>query len=338
MDHGSEQHDEHGGIHLPDPSVWPLVVGLSALILGIALVWWSRTTDDSVSGPILGAATVVTLFAAAGWAYEDGRMRKKAEEGDHKKKAPRYTQVMTFAIPAGKGDQAHGGVLAALNAADGTVHKLPGFVDLRITVSPASSGPLQTIVETTWADKDEQSSYATAKTELEGILAAHSDEVVAGSLRSFDMEVIRDTKEQAMKMGMGATVGLVLAFVVGGFIVGGALTLFQHKGEVVAAEQEVVDPNAPPVMTATDNKFTPTSLTAPANSPYTILFRNNGKTKHNLHFYTAAGGQTLADGAEGAIIDGRETETMTFTTPAAGTYYFQCDLHVTEMNGTFTVQ
>ena len=31
---------EHAGIHLPDPSVWPLVVGLAFAVVGGALIWW----------------------------------------------------------------------------------------------------------------------------------------------------------------------------------------------------------------------------------------------------------------------------------------------------------
>lgn len=339
MDHGTE-HDEHGGgIHLPDPSVWPLIVGVAALLLGIMLVWWSRTDDKSVSGPLLGAAIVVTLFSAAGWAYEDSRMRRKAEEGDHKPKGVKFTQVMTFSIAAGQADAARSGVLAALDSAEATIRKHAGFSDLRVTVSPATAGPLQAIVETTWSDKGGPAGYDASRTELESIVNSHAGQVVEGSVRTFDMEVIRDTKETAMKIGTGATIGLVAAFVVGGFLVGTMLTFFQHVGEPVAAAAEVpVDPNAPPVVIATDNKFNVTTLTAKAGEPYTVTFRNNGRTKHNLHFYTSAGGQTLADGAEGAILDGREEEVLTFTPPGPGSYYFQCDLHIAEMNGTFTVQ
>ena len=33
-----------------------------------------------------------------------------------------------------------------------------------------------------------------------------------------------------------------------------------------------------------------------------------------------------------------ESEKLTFTTPGAGTYYFHCDFHPDQMNGTFTVK
>lgn len=342
MDHGTDQHGEHAEIHLPDPSVWPLVVGLAALLMGIALVWWSRDSESDVAGPILGAAAVVTLFAAAGWAYEDGRMRKKADEGSHPNKPARYTQVITFTIADGQADAARaaGGVLAALDNTD-AVRDLAGFVDLRLTVSPSATGPLQAIAETTWSDREGLDSYGESRQTILDIINAHANQVVAGSVQAFDMEVIRDTKEQAMKMSTKAVVGLVTAFVIGGFMVGAGLTIFQHKGEAVAAAPTAevpVDPNAPPTLVATDNKFDKSSLAATANSPFSLNFQNKGKIKHNVHFLTAKGGQTLADGAEGNIIDGGTSEVVTFTTPGAGTYYYQCDLHPDTMTGTFNVQ
>jgi plastocyanin len=65
---------------------------------------------------------------------------------------------------------------------------------------------------------------------------------------------------------------------------------------------------------------------------------NNGRAKHNIHFLTRKGGETLAQGAEGEIIDGGGmTTTLTFVTPGPGEYYFVCDLHPDQMDGTFRV-
>ena len=73
-EHGA--HEESHGVHLPDPSYWPLVVGAAALLAGLALVWWSRDRDSDLAGPLLGAAVVAVLVASGGWAYEDGRMKR----------------------------------------------------------------------------------------------------------------------------------------------------------------------------------------------------------------------------------------------------------------------
>ena len=79
---------------------------------------------------------------------------------------------------------------------------------------------------------------------------------------------------------------------------------------------------------------------ATAGQPLTVTFNNKGKTKHNLHFYDKKDGKTLADGAgsDSLFVDGGKSETLTFTPPAAGTFYYQCDLHPTEMFGTFNVK
>src|SRR5688572_21111316 len=137
MDHSSnehEGHDDHGGIHLPDPSVWPLVIGGATMLLGLALIYWTRDRNSDIAGPLLGIGIVATLIAAFGWAYEDGRMKAKAERGEHtRERDARYTQVITFGVAEGMLDQARsGGVIAALESRDSTLMSLDGFQDLRI--------------------------------------------------------------------------------------------------------------------------------------------------------------------------------------------------------------
>lgn len=41
QDNAHGEHGEHGAVHLPDPSIWPLVAGVAALVLGAALVYFS---------------------------------------------------------------------------------------------------------------------------------------------------------------------------------------------------------------------------------------------------------------------------------------------------------
>ena len=94
----------------------------------------------------------------------------------------------------------------------------------------------------------------------------------------------------------------------------------------------------PGLVKATDNKFDKATLEAPPNTAVTITFTNTGKAKHNLHVLDKVSGKTLADGAEGKFIDGGQSEKLSFKTPAAGTYYFQCDLHPDQMSGAFTVK
>jgi plastocyanin/heme-degrading monooxygenase HmoA len=346
MSHHSSEHGgpgEHGGVHLPDPSIWPLVVGAAALFLGLALVFWTRDRGSDFSGPLLGAAVVATLVSAFGWAYEDGKMKRKAEQGPAAATPPRaarYTQVLTFSVIEGKLIQARmTGIVHILERADGALRDLDGFQDLRIIVAPATTGPSQVLVETTWSDREGLATYEETRRTLLDIVAAHSEEVASGSVQVFDMEVVRDTKDVSFRFGTGAAVGLIGALLIGGFMIGAGLNLFASDNTGGGGGAATVTPGVDTSkVVATDNKFSVSSIEAPPATAITINFSNNGKIKHNLHFLTAKGGTTLAPGAEGAIIDGGQSEAVSFTTPAAGNYYFQCDLHPDQMSGTFTVK
>ncbi len=55
---------------------------------------------------------------------------------------------------------------------------------------------------------------------------------------------------------------------------------------------------------------------------------------HNFALYDAKGGKAFFNGE----IQNTEGErTYKFTTPAAGSYYFQCDVHPDQMNGSVVV-
>lgn len=344
MDQHSSEHGDHGehGIHMPDPSYWPFVAGAGAMALSLALVWWSRDRNNSIAGPLLGASFLLTLISGLGWAYEDGRMKKKAEEGTlTKTREARFTQVVSFAIAEGRlaAARATGGILAAMNASDNTLRDLAGFQDLRIIASPAEVGPSQVLVETTWSNREGLATYEETRRTLLDSVAAHPDDVVPGSVQVFDMEVVRDTKDVGFRFGMGPAVALLGSLLVFGLMVGAGLNLFGNDGEGAAPE-----PNGGPapvasnVVTATDNKFDKATLEAPPSAAVTFEFKNAGKAKHNLHFLDKAGGATLAPGAEGKIIDGGQSDSVSFKTPAAGSYFFQCDLHPDQMKGPFTVK
>lgn len=345
MDHGTTDHGAHGEqhVHLPDPSVWPLIAGAAALFLGLALVWWSQDRDSNIAGPALGAAAVFALASAAGWAWEDARMRRKAELGEST--APRnarYTQVITFAIQEGRlaESRQEGGLLAQLESADDRVRNLPGYQDLRVIATPATAGPAQVLVETTWSDREGLASYEESRRTLLDLITGR-DEVVPGSVQVFDMEVVRDTKDVAFKFGLGSTFALIGSLVVAGFMVGAGLSIFQEESAGGGGGEPTpiapADPTKPEII-ARDNVFQPNSFAAPANTEITVTLVNRGRAKHNIHFLTAQGGQTVP-GGESAIIDGGgQTTAVTFTTPASGSLFFYCDVHPAEMTGTMTVQ
>jgi plastocyanin len=343
MEHQPNEHGSHGEPHLPDPSIWPLVVGVAALFLGAALIFWSRDTSNDFAGPLLGAAIVATLVAAFGWAYEDGKMKRKAEQ-EHARggREARYTQVVTFIIAEGQLEAARSksGIISRIEGADSALRDLDGFQDLRIIFSPADTGPSQVLVETTWSDREGLATYEETRRTMLDMLASHPDEVVPGSVQVFDMEVVRDTKDMSFRFGAGAAFTVIAGLLIGGFMVGAGLSLFQEEG--TGGEGGGAAPTPAPAnpfrVVATDNKFDKTEIVAGPNAEITITMVNNGAAKHNIHFLDKKGGTTLAEGAQGEIVDGGGTETkLTFTTPGIGEYYFLCDLHPDQMNGTFKV-
>ena len=338
--HNTTEHGapgEHAGVHLPDPSVWPLVVGLAFGLMGAALIWWQRDTGNDIALVSLGAAGAFALLSACGWAYEDGRMRAKAEEGGgHGERAPRYNQLVTFAIAEGAlaTSGAPEGVLAEVEAAANSLHDLDGFQDMRLTVSPSESGPSQVIVETTWSGREQLASYNETRQSMLDILARHGDQVVAGSVQVFDMEVLRDTKDTAFRFGWAAATTVFGSLAVLGLMLGAGLTLFESEGEATADGGETPAGPDPYRVVATDNAFDKETLQAPPTTAVTFTFENDGQTKHNLAFYQSAGGAEIK---VGEILDGGESEQIAFTTPAEGNYYFQCDLHPDQMKGVFQV-
>jgi len=336
---GNEEHQE---VHLPEPSVWPLLAGAAALFVGLALIFWTRDRQSSISGPLFGAAGLLLFVVVAGWATEDSRMRRRAERREvSMPREARYTQVVTFAIAEGKlaAANSEAGVLTAINDADSSLHNLAGFQDLRIILSPAETGPTQVLVETTWSDREGLASYEETRQTLLDLINGHTDEVAEGSVQVFDMQVVRDTKEIGFRFALGPAVTILGAFVIGGFMVGAGLSVFQKSTNAVAAPSTAVaGPTEAPgtvTVTATDNKFDKTALNATAGQELTVNFKNAGKVPHNIHFFDKKGGNSLA---AADIITGGQSATVKFTPSTAGTYYFQCDVHPDQMFGNLTVK
>ena len=79
------------------------------------------------------------------------------------------------------------------------------------------------------------------------------------------------------------------------------------------------------------------SLTAPPNSQVKVQFDNkDAGVLHNVAFYTNNRATTKI--YVGELVSGPTTTTYTFTSPAAGTYFYRCDAHPDQMTGTFNVK
>lgn len=88
------------------------------------------------------------------------------------------------------------------------------------------------------------------------------------------------------------------------------------------------------LVVGTDNDaalvFVPRTVEAPANTLVTLTFNNTSTQPHNLQIPPPIKGKTK-------IIAAGASETITFTTPAAGSYKFYCTLHE-YMIGTLQVK
>ncbi|MBA2263414.1 MAG: cupredoxin domain-containing protein, partial [Chloroflexi bacterium] len=84
-----------------------------------------------------------------------------------------------------------------------------------------------------------------------------------------------------------------------------------------------------------DLAFPVTTIQATAGAAFTITLVNNDSVPHNISIYAEEGGELLA---EGTVINGGETVELRVDPLDAGEYYFMCDLHPADMNGTLVVE
>lgn len=91
-------------------------------------------------------------------------------------------------------------------------------------------------------------------------------------------------------------------------------------------------------LTAKNIAFDKKTMTAPAGSLVTINFDNqDGGVPHNFALYQSSAATNAI--FKGDIITGPRKTTYTFTAPPKpGIYYYQCDVHPTQMNGKFIIQ
>lgn len=343
-------------VHLPEPSIWPFVAGIAIMFLIASLVWWACVEDQrSLSGPLLGASAAIMLGTVAGWAYEDGRMRQKAREHEEHARPPRSTQVITFAIAEGQlgTSVGEGGVIEAVQNAHEELRAAPGFEDLRINVATAEEGPSQVIVETTWSTADDMATFEEMQRAIIDLISQHADEVVAGSPQTFDMQVVRDTKDTSVRYSLGTAVSLFGALLVGGFAVGAGLNLF--AGETVASEgPRPGDEPLPPFAGTIEIKgstFDYDEITLSVAAEATLTLANeDDSVAHNIVFFEGEAGESRVlqgciSGCEDngsalrtELATGVVQHTFTFAVPPPGRYAFWCEVHPDTMRGVLTIE
>ena len=107
------------------------------------------------------------------------------------------------------------------------------------------------------------------------------------------------------------------------------------SGEASAAPSGSANPNLVQI-SAQGIKFEQSSVTAPANTPFQVVFENKDPgTPHNVSLRLGdANGSELF---KGAVFNGVETRTYDVPALDAGSYAFVCDVHPT-MIGTLTAK
>jgi plastocyanin len=86
--------------------------------------------------------------------------------------------------------------------------------------------------------------------------------------------------------------------------------------------------------------FDTDEITVQADGQVRVRLDNqDAATQHNIAFYASESDLTpVSDGAVGTIFEGPEVDDTVFDIPAAGEYFFRCDVHPTQMTGAFIVE
>ena len=90
-------------------------------------------------------------------------------------------------------------------------------------------------------------------------------------------------------------------------------------------------------LVARDTSFDTGEITLTAGAQTTVHFDNQDEgLPHNFAIYEDESAETPI--FQGDIVEGPNTTDYTFTAPDAGTYFFRCDVHPTQMSGTVVVE
>ena len=89
-------------------------------------------------------------------------------------------------------------------------------------------------------------------------------------------------------------------------------------------------------MTASNTAFDTTLISAPVGEEIELTFvYDDAEVPHNSHLSGPGGFDARTEIFTGNQAD---SETLTFTLPAAGEYTFVCDVHPAQMTGTLTAK
>jgi mono/diheme cytochrome c family protein/plastocyanin len=106
-----------------------------------------------------------------------------------------------------------------------------------------------------------------------------------------------------------------------------------------AAPSASIDPNAPTVTIVATSAaaFDTPEVSAPADTPFTIIFDNQDATAPHNVVVSDPGGAPV-DIGDNPFFTGPESRSYSYPALAAGQYSFLCQVHPTTMTGTLTVE
>lgn len=139
-------------------------------------------------------------------------------------------------------------------------------------------------------------------------------------LGGFYLVASRNLGRRALTTLATVSAGLVIASGVAGAI----------KGEREFHHPEAEDAF---ILTAENVEFDKDELDFPAATKLKLRFENHDDTQHNFTLLRNEGGEPIFRGE----VIGKGEKIYEFTTPEPGTYYFQCDVHPTQMKGRVDV-
>lgn len=103
----------------------------------------------------------------------------------------------------------------------------------------------------------------------------------------------------------------------------------------VKGEREFHHPEAEDafVLAAENIEFDKDEIDFPADTKLKLKFENHDEEQHNFSLLREEGGESIFRGE----VIGKGEKIYEFTTPEPGTYFFQCDVHPTQMKGRVDV-
>lgn len=169
-------------VHLPGPSIWPIVVAAAVFMVAIGLAW---ETEVATAGLALGAAALWGWLKEANPPAAHPRVHEEPTE-------EAYVHMVVFRVPEKERGRLDGpgGLLAQLEAQSRRLAELPGFLGLRVLRTVDGDGEAEVVVECAWRDRDSLADYEEGQVKpIEDVIEAHRQALVSDSLQAVDWKV-----------------------------------------------------------------------------------------------------------------------------------------------------